>query len=146
MENTRKVMSESRISFTINSMQVYCTICCKKKRPIEKPIQAIERYLSNRIKTVYEKSRKDGVEFRILSGKYGLLKPNDKIPYYDKKLEFKHVVYLSEIVKKQLEKQKISQITFYKKDKTKHPEWEPYNQLVKQVCDELNIDLNLEII
>ena len=124
-------------------MLVYCTICCKEKKTNKEPIDSINRYISNRIKFVFEKSQKDSAEFRILSGKYGLLKPNDKIPWYDKKLEFSDISALKKIVKKQILKQNICKIVFFGKDKKKNPDWEPYYNLIENACSELGVDLQI---
>lgn len=68
-------------------MRAYCTICSSGKRKDPKPLPAIERYTSPRIKQVYDLSKQDGVFFFILSGQYGPLLPTDEILYYDHLLQ-----------------------------------------------------------
>lgn len=125
-------------------MQIYCTICCGKKNQTPEPIPARRRYYSERIADIFEKSFHDDVQFRILSAKYGLLKPEDKIPYYDQKLITEQIPVLSEIVKAQLIDQNISVITFFKRDSNKYPDWKPDISLLEEVCNELDISLILK--
>ena len=101
-------------------MEIYCTICSKEKRTNKELLKSIERYISERIKAIYNKSKKDNVEFRILSGKFGLLKPEEKIPWYDYKLIMKDVPRLNKIVKQQLFSQKINKIIFFARNPKKN--------------------------
>lgn len=48
---------------------------------------AIERYRSDRIRSVYEMAQSAGVDFLIFSGKYGMLRPDEPVPYYDHLLQ-----------------------------------------------------------
>jgi len=127
-------------------MKIYLTICCEKKNKDKGFIEAIDRYNYPRINKVYNKSVGDGIDFRILSGKFGLLKANDKIPWYDNKLSKSSFRKLKEIVKTQLVKEKIKDITFFMRDTRKNPEWKLYFNLVEEVCKELGIKLNVELV
>ena len=124
-------------------MNVYCTICCRKKNPNSNPIQAVKRYISKRIRSVYEFSQYHDVGFRILSGKYGLLKPDDRIPWYDKKLEFSDISQVKENVKQQLIEQGISEITFFSMDPEIYFDWQPYFELIRSACFEVGIPFNV---
>ena len=64
-------------------MRIYCTTCSRKKLQTKEPVRAIDLYLSENIRRVYSKSLIDGLDFRILSGKFGLLSPDDKVRSYD---------------------------------------------------------------
>lgn len=110
------------------------------------PIRAIQRYISERIDTVYEQSKTDKIPFRILSGKYGLLKPEDLIDWYDQKLEAEAIPTLLPTVIQQLQTQKIEKITFFGKDPRTLLDWLPYYKIMELACLELNIPLIIEFI
>lgn len=121
-------------------MKIYCTICSKNKDESKNEIEAIKRYKSERIKEVYNKSKKDNVEFRILSGKYGLVKPEDKIGHYDELLTKDKVSQIAQVVSEQVTFQNIKEILFFTKVSN---EYKPYQDLIKMVCSELKIKLNI---
>tara|TARA_Y100000310_G_C20685629_1_gene818751 strand:- start:1154 stop:1540 length:387 start_codon:yes stop_codon:yes gene_type:complete len=127
-------------------MKIYSTICCKEKKIDKELLESINRYISARIYSIYKKSQKDQVEFRILSGKFGLLKPEDKIPFYDKKLNLQEIEILKEIVKKQLISQKIEEVIFFSENPKENPDWKPYINLIKIACLETEVILTTKII
>jgi hypothetical protein len=96
-------------------MEYYCTYCCKEKKYTDKKIKAIELYISERIKYVYNLSLKHQKKFIILSGKFGFLKPDNLIPYYDKLLQKNEVDRLVESLKNFIEENKISKLIFFHK-------------------------------
>jgi len=65
-------------------------------------LPAIERYISERIILVNQLAEKSGAEFKILSGKFGLLKADDKIPWYDHLLKMEEVEEMSKKVESQI--------------------------------------------
>jgi hypothetical protein len=125
-------------------MKIYCTPCCKEKRDTKELLDAIERYQSDRIRAVFEQSKSDKVELRILSGKFGLLKPQDKIPFYDHPLTAKEIPSLKERVKQQLREQGIDAVVFFSKTQ-ETPEWKPYVDVMTQACAELGIVLERRV-
>ena len=125
-------------------MKIYCTPCCKEKRADKELLEAISRYQSERILAVFKKSEQDHVEFRILSGKFGLLKSQDKIPFYDVLLTAQEVPQLKEQVKQQLREQGVDAVVlFYKAKET--PEWKPYVDVMMQACADLRIPLEARV-
>lgn len=127
-------------------MKIYCTTCCKEKTETPELCPAIDRYISPRINAVYQQSKTEKVPFRILSGEYGLLKPEDPIPWYDKKLEFEMIPLLLPIVSKQIKSQQIESILFFAKDATKLPEWLPYYKILELACAACAVNLKVELI
>ena len=61
-------------------MTIVCTICSAENRADEELQPAVDRYLSERIRWVHAESRRLERPFVILSGKYGLLGPDERIP------------------------------------------------------------------
>ncbi len=121
-------------------MIVYCTACCKKKRDDLRKLTSIERYISGRIIRVYKKSGDDKVGFRIFSGKYGLLRPVEKILWYDEKLDSGKISKMTELLKKQILRQKISQIVFFTYNPKRYPGLQPYFEALKSACGKAKIE------
>lgn len=64
-------------------MKCFITYCSKQKSDAKEILPAIKRYQSARIKKTMHTAYKEGASFLILSGKFGLLGPEDPIPWYD---------------------------------------------------------------
>ena len=126
------------------NMKVYCTYCSENKSKKMGKIPSIERYNSSRINLIYEKSKKDKVPFVILSGKFGLLSPEEEIEWYDQKLNLSQSEELSEIVKNQIEKQKIKHFVFFLK--SEDLEAKKYEKFLKIICDSLGIKTSVKLI
>lgn len=124
-------------------MIIYCTICCRKKNSSNQTLKAIERYQSVRIEKIYYKSISDKVQFRILSGKFGFLKPAHRIPLYNEKLLSENIRNLLKIVETQVNKENISDIVFFSKNPQLNPGWKPYFELMKKLC--LKKEINLKV-
>ena len=77
--------------------------------------------------------------FYILSGKYGLIPGNQKIPYYDYYLKESAIDMLVKTVIQQIKKEEISEIDFYAEDKIS---WIPYINVIKKAVRQANIKLN----
>jgi len=127
-------------------MKIYCTSCSKEKVKSKGKINAIKRYISPRINSIYKKSQKDSIQFRILSGKFGLLKPTAKIPYYEQKLKIKDLPNLIEMVRQQLSSQNINEVIFFSANLKQYPDWQPYISLIKKACSEKNISLKIKFL
>ena len=127
-------------------MKIYCTTCCKEKASTSKKIAAIDLYLSGRISAIYKWSKKDKIAFRILSGKYGLLRPETKIEWYDKKLEMEDLPQIVPIIAEHLSENKIEEVVFFAKNLTDFPDWKPYYEAIEKACFLVNTFLNIRII
>ncbi|EKE00246.1 MAG: hypothetical protein ACD_22C00069G0005 [uncultured bacterium] len=125
-------------------MHYYITTCCKEKETKSKLLPAIDRYLNPRIKQVYNLSIKDNIEFLILSGKYGLLKPEDKIPYYDQILLDRQVQNIVDTIIAQSIFTKGDCITVFGKHESEHPSWKPYYDAIRTVSSKLGLSLSIK--
>ncbi len=129
-------------------MEVYCTPGYKVNTSPEL-MPAIQRYNSELVKRIYEKSKAHNTEFRVLSEKYGLLKAYDKVPgvykiSYDKiEYKTKNMEKLKKLIKKQSLEQKISRILFFSKQSSQS---EPYIKALKDGCKEAGIEFILLIL
>lgn len=124
----------------------YVTTCSKRKRRDLTPLSSMERYLSKRIKNVYEIALKNKATFYILSGKYGLIDEFEYIDYYDKILHGDDVNYFITNTKEVLRKNNIAKILYFTKDVCKNLEWQPYFLVIEKSCKELNIELEIKLI
>ncbi|MBN1162746.1 hypothetical protein JXA34_03310 [Patescibacteria group bacterium] len=124
-------------------MQYALTTCSKDKDASEIPLPAIQRYTDKRISYVHMISEKRSLPMIIFSGKFGILKTDDLIPFYDLKLEEKLVNEMVEKVVLQFEKLNATEIDFYGLDVNTHVDWEPYYAVIKDSCEQLDIKLNI---
>ncbi|MBP7760541.1 nucleotide pyrophosphohydrolase [Candidatus Saccharibacteria bacterium] len=120
---------------------LYITICSRKKSTAKGSLPARDRYLSGRIQKVIDYAARDNATMMILSGRYGLISPATKIPYYDHLLQHEEISSLLPKVVKTLSVLLPSEIVFYI---PKNPDetWEPYIDLVQRAVDELNISFS----
>ena len=118
---------------------VVITICSREKRQDKGLLPTYERYLGEHVKIAKDEAEKIKQDLYILSGLYGLIPADQKIPYYDYFLEQKAVQSLTEKVKGQLKTESIGEIIFYTK-----PKWTTYNQVITDAAKELGINLKVE--
>lgn len=121
-------------------MEYLCTTCCKRKRRDARLLPARERYLSSRIRFVLAESRRRDRPLVILSGEYGLLDPDDAIPWYDERLTPQSVDALAPTVARQLARKGATHVDFYARARAT-PGWAPYFRLLERACREQGIPL-----
>ena len=94
-------------------MKIIMTICSAEKDMDMAHMPAKQRYLNNRIKIVDQIGKKKSLPFYILSGKLGVIKADELIPWYDKQLKMDDIPTILPIIIKQLKKEDIKEIIFY---------------------------------
>ncbi len=114
-------------------MEYVCTICAKRKRRTAGPLPAIDRYLNRRIRWVYTQSRRLARPMFILSGRFGLLAPDDRIPWYDHALTEADVTRLLPRVVQQLAAADATSLVFFARPRST-PGWKPYYELLERAC------------
>lgn len=122
-------------------MKCLVTICSKNKDESEELLPAYLRYLAPHIQDTYKKSQELQLPMYILSGKYGLLRGDDLIPFYDYYLESSHIVELAKTVTDQIKQEGVTSIDFYVEEKET---WKPYISVLEQASFTLGIILNKE--
>ncbi len=100
----------------------YISLCCAEKRQDEGDLPAIERYTAARVHDVYRWAQRDGADFRIFSGKFGLLRPSDPIPWYDHLLQLEEVSEMAARTAKQIHKQGWYKLVVYTDETKTHPQ------------------------
>jgi hypothetical protein len=125
-------------------MTLHITYCSKDKDRTRKDLPAIERYDSERIDRVKAYADERSEEFAILSGKYGLTYPDEKIPFYDELLREKDIPELITGLKNFLQAQNPEKVTYH----TKKVEGRriPYFKLIRHASDTLDIEFEKRII
>lgn len=116
------------------------TTCCKEKNPAPGLLPAIARYRSRRIAWVQGESLRQELPMLILSGKFGLLRPQDPIPWYDQPLTADAVPNFLPVVVNGLARHGITRVRFVARAK-ETPGWAPYHAVIEQACESLGISL-----
>ncbi len=117
------------------------TTCCKEKDETPGELPAIRRYRSERIARAFEESRRLGLPMLILSGKFGLLQPQDPIPWYDHPLQMTEVPGLIPRLAESLAKGEVTGIYFIARP-PETPGWAPYHTVLKRACQRLEIPIS----
>ena len=121
-------------------MEFFCTTCCKEKRTDPGNLPAIERYLSERIRRVHRESMDKGRRMLIFSGKFGLLRPEEPIPWYDQKLESDGVGEIVPSLVNQLREYGASKLIFFCRPKNTEG-WQPYHEALETACKQAGVEL-----
>ena len=117
---------------------LFVTYCSKNKDKKNKLLSAIKRYLSERVEWVYEDSKKQKADFAILSGFFGLIKSNEKLPYYDYRLLKRDIDRVVKISLRNIKKQKYKKIFFFI-EKIKEKEITNYKAVMKKLSKQAGI-------
>ena len=94
-------------------MHLKATYCSKSKRASPELLPAYKRYISRRIKFVYDSATGGPNKFAILSGSFGLINGDHPIPYYDHLLQEDEIEPMVKTVTQTLISWGISGITWY---------------------------------
>lgn len=124
-------------------MLAYCTYCSADKHFSETQLPAIELYNSVRINKVFEAAKKSNAPFLILSGKYGIVSPNEKISYYDHLLKSSEIDAHSDLISRQIMSMKITAIEFYTNSIKKDANLHPYIDCITKACTKSSIKLKI---
>ncbi len=81
-----------------------------------------------------------------MSGKFGLLKPSEKIEWYDELLLMKDIPKLSKVIEKQISSQKIKEIVFFAINPKQDKHSKSYLHLIKKVCSKNKILLEVKFV
>jgi len=122
-------------------MLLFSTYCSKEKASIPRNLPAIDRYRSDRIQAVFKAATAAGAEFRILSGKYGLLEASTPIPLYDHLLVSEEVPGMTARIAEQLQQIKPSKVVFFSRSVKQDPRVVPYRSTIASACKTKGIEL-----
>jgi hypothetical protein len=122
---------------------VYVTVCSREKDETPEPLQAIDRYKGSHIQKIEKEARSAGYQFFILSGKHGLLAPEDLVESYDYLLTVDNVGRLALKLVGQLWEKEISSVHFYCKP---GPRWFPYFAAMTKATSQAGVEFTNHII
>ena len=120
-----------------------CTYCSARKSKEKGKIPAVRRYLSPRIRAVYRESKRKAVGFAILSGRFGLLGPHQRIPYYDHLLQAGEVPALLPQMAGYLKRKGYRTVHFYHERARRFPQLTPYLKAIQRACQTDDVRLKL---
>ena len=115
-------------------MHTFCTYCSAAKSLEEGDIPAIQRYLDPRIHKVHEAASTLGLDFYILSGEYGLIPPDEPIPWYDHLLQTGEVDELVERMAAQIRQHNIEGIVYFTNSTSSDRSLIPYRDAIVAAC------------
>ena len=122
---------------------VLCTACSKRKRRAPaSPLPAGRRYLSARIGLVLREASRRGVAALILSGRYGLLAPSRRIPWYDQALLPENVKEMASKVERQLRGLGVGEVQLWARPAAA-PGWRPYHDVLRLACARAGVRLRV---
>lgn len=125
-------------------MKLHITYCSKEKDRTRKDLPAIERYKSKRIKHVKAITDEKDERFAILSGKYGLIDPDENIPFYDELMRERDITRLITDVGNFLESNNVNKVIYHTREV--RGQRIPYFKLIKNACETLEIELEKRIL
>ena len=118
---------------------IFVTYSSKNKKRDPGRLKAIERYQSPRIRQIASAAASLGLGFRILSGEYGLLAPDDQIPYYDHLLKWEGIGRVLEKVTGRLSREKVTAVVYFTRPLRKASAPLAYHALMEAACMEKGI-------
>ena len=113
---------------------IFVTYCSKNKTRAGGRQRALERYDSPRIRQVHAAADCLGIGVRILSGKYGLLAPEDKVPYYDHLLRWEEIGRLLPRVSKRLARERLTSVVYFTRPLRRASAPLAYHALMDAAC------------
>jgi hypothetical protein len=124
-------------------MKIICTACSKHKRDDAELLPAKLRYLGSHIILGEEQAKEMGVPFFILSGKYGVISADEKIPNYDYYLVPEKVDEVADLIAAQLREHKVTEIIFYAEGKDS---WAPYRAALQKGAEMAGAKVDMHIL
>ena len=113
---------------------ILMTYCAARKARDPEPMPALSRYRSDRIAGVAAAAEALGLEFFILSGRYGLLAPGDPIPYYDHLLTMQEAPARAAGLAAQLRERGVVRVLFFSRSLEADPGVEAYRETARLAC------------
>lgn len=124
-------------------MDIFCTYCSALKDRAPGDLPVLQRYQSQRIRTVAATAETLVVGFAVLSGKFGLLQANNLIPWYDHLLQPNEVDSMSNLVSKQLTRLGTHRVLFWMRPIDQDPLLVPYLAVMQNACHLAGVELTV---
>ncbi len=114
--------------------RVLVTTCSAAKRRDPGLLPARHRYRSPRLAAVAARAAATGIPWLILSGEFGLLAPDDPIPWYDHLLRPEEAADLVPRVADRLRELDVSAVTLVTGRLADDPNLAPYVAVMREAC------------
>ena len=124
-------------------MKILATYCSKDKNESKTPLPAVELYMDERIYQLAALAIRNNSPFYILSGKYGLIRGDSHIRYYDHLLTEDEVAAHSKLVADQIKDDGITEIHFYGESIEKDPNVKAYYKCLNNAAENSGIMLEI---
>lgn len=115
--------------------RIHVTYCSAAKRRDADPLPAARRYLDPRLDAVAAGAAAAGEGFLILSGEYGLLRPEDPIPWYDHLLRPDEAPELGVRAAARLRELGATEVVYHTADPGGEPQVAPYLEAIRRACE-----------
>lgn len=122
---------------------VLVTYCSREKRRDEALLPAWERYLSERVRSVFKRAEGAGARCLILSGEYGLIDAERPIPWYDRLLRPEDVEERVDAVAQQLRDHEVEALVYHTVNPDVVEEVRPYRDLLKRASLEAGVSFEI---
>ncbi len=122
-------------------MYAFCTYCSKDKSDAPDEIPAIQRYLSARINAVHDAAQRLGLSFFILSGEYGLIPPDQLLPWYDHLLLNTEVPALASRAVEQIARHGVTRLVYFSESFARDPQLVPYHTVLVEACSRAGVPI-----
>lgn len=126
-------------------MHTYCTYCSAEKHSVETSVPSMQLYNSARISSVFEAAKQKNKSFLILSGKYGVVEPNEAINYYDHLLSTSDVENHADLIAAQLMNKKVTSLEFYMNSVASDQNLQAYKDCISMACTKASIPLKIKV-
>ncbi len=127
-------------------MKIICTYCSGEKCTDGGLIPAVRRYRSHRITDLARVAHEKGHRFMILSGEFGLIGPEEPLPWYDHLLQSDEVDILAGRVAAVLRLTGASEVEFHTAAPEKVPPIRPYQAVMSAACARADVGLRTVIL
>jgi hypothetical protein len=124
-------------------LKILATYCSKEKNESEELLPAHKRYQSKRIERLNAIASEKRMPFYILSGKFGLIKADHPIAYYDHLLIDSEVASHAKFVASQIIDNDITEIEFLSRTIEEDPQLASYHKCIQMTAEIANIHINI---
>lgn len=123
-------------------MDIILTTCCKKKDTRKGLLSACKRYIDTRINIVIKIANNHKTPLFFLSGRFGLIHKDTKIPWYDQIIADTDIEKISSLMAYQLSAYEIINVIFYG-----YPQdtdgWKNYYTVLEKSCNRASVSLKI---
>ncbi|MFB6191476.1 MAG: hypothetical protein ABEJ64_03535 [Candidatus Nanohaloarchaea archaeon] len=119
-------------------MTLHVTYCSREKKRGE-GLSASERYDSARIDRIHGLAEEEDEPFAVLSGKFGLVEPDEEVPFYDQLLADENMEQVAEDAADHLEGHGITEARYF--TRPVEGERKVYRDCIREACEIASVEL-----